>query len=283
MKKILYPTDFSDTAENAFIYALQVADTLGASVITLHAFDRPDISNFSLPGVLRDVYDSIDLDEFENYEDEIPLLRDIATDNGYYHVPMVHVLEEGAPVSAILRTANTNKADLIVMGATGAGRMESFFFGTISGKVLEEAHCPVIVVPSEAKFDGLIDHIAVAVNFKPEDAQLVEQLRKFRDQMSGHIHIVHVDTVNDASSEEKMKAFCEPWQTDKRITSHCLKHKDINAGLQTFIQEKNMDLLAMLSHRRNWIDEIFHQNRAKSLTFAHTVPLMVYQTENLPH
>jgi len=283
MKKILYPTDFSDTAENAFIYALQVADTLGASVITLHAFDRPDISNFNLPGVLRDVYDTIDLDEFENYEDEIPLLRDIASDHGYYHVPMVHVLEEGAPVSAILRTANTNKADLIVMGATGAGRMESFFFGTISGKVLEEAHCPVIVVPSEAKFDGLIDRIAVAVNFKPEDALLVEQLRKFRDQMGSHIHIIHVDTANDASSEEKMKAFCEAWQTDKRITSHCLKHKDINAGLQTFIQEQNMDLLAMLSHRRNWIDEIFHQNRAKSLTFAHTIPLMVYQTENLPH
>ncbi|HEX5112143.1 MAG TPA: universal stress protein, partial [Saprospiraceae bacterium] len=233
--------------------------------------------------VLRDVYDTIDLDEFENYEDEIPLLRDIATDNGYYHVPMVHVLEEGAPVSAILRTANTNKADLIVMGATGAGRMESFFFGTISGKVLEEAHCPVIVVPSEAKFDGLIDRIAVAVNFKPEDALLVEQLRKFRDQMSSHIHIIHVDTANDTSSEEKMKSFCEAWQADKRITSHCLKNKDINAGLQTFIQEQNMDLLAMLSHRRNWIDEIFHQNRAKALTFAHTVPLMVYQTENLPH
>jgi nucleotide-binding universal stress UspA family protein len=281
MKKILYPTDFSDTAENAFLYALQVADTLGASVITLHAFDRPDISNFNLPGVLRDVYDSIDLDEFENYEDEIPLLRDIATDNGYYHVPMVHVLEEGAPVSAILRTANKNKADLIVMGATGAGRMEAFFFGTISGKVLEEAHCPVIVVPTEAKFDGLIDHIAVAVNFKPEDAMLIEQLRKFRDQMGGQIHIIHIDTDGAEPSQDKMKKFCEPWVSDKRISSYCLQHNDINAGLETFMKEKDMDLLAILSHKRSWVDEIFHHNRAKSLTSAHTVPLMVFQSENL--
>src|SRR6187399_1650366 len=91
MKKILYPTDFSETAENAFIFALQIADHLGASIITLHAFDRPDISSFNLPDSLRDVYDSIDLDEFENYEDEVPVLRDIAIDNGYYHVPMVHV------------------------------------------------------------------------------------------------------------------------------------------------------------------------------------------------
>jgi nucleotide-binding universal stress UspA family protein len=283
MKKILYPTDFSETAENAFLYALQVADTLGASVITVHAFDRPDISNFNLPGVLREVYDTIDLDEFENYEDEVPILRDLATDNGYYHVPMVHVLEEGAPVSAILRTANKNKADLIVMGATGAGKMEAFFFGTISGKVLEEAHCPVLVVPAEAKFDGLIDHIAVAVNFKDEDTLLVEQVRKFRDQIGGHIHIIHIDSDTAPSSEDKMKAFCEVWQSDKRISSHCLQHKDINEGLQSFIKDKNMDILAMLSHRRTWLDEIFHHNRAKSLTFAHAVPLMVYQKENLAH
>ena len=226
MKKILYPTDFSETAENAFVFALQIADHLGASIITLHAFDRPDVSEFNLPGVLREVYDSLDLDAFENYEDEIPLLRDIATNNGYYHVPMVHVLEEGAPVSAILRTANKNKADLIVMGATGAGRMENFFFGTISGKVMEEAHCPVIVVPDEAKFDGIIDHIAVATNFTEEDSKLVEALRKFRDAMGSQLHIVHIDTVEGAGKTQMAK-FCEPWQQDKKLTSHCIVNKDI--------------------------------------------------------
>jgi len=241
MKKILYPTDFSDTAENAFIFALQIADHLGASVITLHAFDRPDISDFNLPGVLREVYDSIDLEEFENYEDEIPVLRDIATDHGYYHVPMVHVLEEGAPVSAILRTANKNKADIIVMGATGAGMMKAFFFGTISGKVMEEAHCPVIVVPKDAAFDGLIDHIGVATNFSKDDAVLIEALRKFRDIMRSHLHVIHVDTSTTGEGQEQMKFFYEPWQNDKKMTSHCVLHKDINEGLEACMVEKQID------------------------------------------
>lgn len=92
--------------------------------------------------MLREVYDSIDLEEFENYEDEIPVLRDIATDNGYYHVPMVHVLEEGAPVSAILRTANKNKADLIVMGATGAGMMEAFFLEPFQARLWRKPIVP---------------------------------------------------------------------------------------------------------------------------------------------
>ena len=281
MKKILYPTDFSDTAENAFIFALQIADHLGASVITLHAFDRPDISDFNLPGVLREVYDSIDLEEFENYEDEIPVLRDIATDNGYYHVPMVHVLEEGAPVSAILRTANKNKADLIVMGATGAGMMEAFFFGTISGKVMEEAHCPVIVVPTDAEFDGLIDHIGVATNFSKDDAVLIEALRKFRDLMGSHLHVIHVDTTSNGEAQELMKKFYEPWQQDKKMTCHCVINKDINEGLEACMVEKKIDLLAILSQRRSWFDEIFEKNRAKEMSYQQSVPLMVYQLESL--
>ncbi|HSF89480.1 MAG TPA: universal stress protein [Saprospiraceae bacterium] len=281
MKKILYPTDFSDTAENAFIFALQIADHLGASVITLHAFDRPDISDFNLPGVLREVYDSIDLEEFENYEDEIPVLRDIATDNGYYHVPMVHVLEEGAPVSAILRTANKNKADLIVMGATGAGMMEAFFFGTISGKVMEEAHCPVIVVPTDAEFDGLIDHIGVATNFSKDDAVLIEALRKFRDLMGSHLHVIHVDTTSNGEAQEQMKKFYEPWLQDKKMTSHCVVNKDINEGLEACMVEKKIDLLAILSQRRSWFDEIFEKNRAKEMSYQQSIPLMVFQLESL--
>lgn len=281
MKKILYPTDFSETAENAFIFALQIADHLGASVITLHAFDRPDISSFNLPSTLQEVYDSLDLEAFENYEDEIPVLRDIAIDNGYYHVPMVHVLEEGAPVSAILRTANKNKADLIVMGATGAGMMEAFFFGTISGKVMEEAHCPVIVVPTHAEFDGVIDHIGVATSCHAEDAMLIEAVRKFRDLMGGHLHVIHIDTTNDGSGAPKLASFFEPWQQDKRMSAHCVVHTDINEGLEKCMEEKQLDILAMMSHRRTWFDELFKANRVKKISYQQSIPLLVFQKESL--
>ncbi len=281
MKKILYPTDFSETAENAFIFALQIADHLGASIITLHAFARPDISNFNLPDTLREVYESIDLDVFENYEDEVPILRDIAIDNGYYHVPMVHVLEEGAPVSAILRTANKNKVDLIVMGTTGAGRMEKFFFGTVSGKVLEEAHCPVVVVPATAQFDGIIDNIAVATNFTDEDATLIEALRKFREIMGCHLHIVHINTDQSKEPNGQLKSFCERWPNDKKITPHVISHPDINEGLETFVKDQNIDLLALLSHKRKWFEELFDRNRAKEISYQHSIPLLVYQSENI--
>lgn len=284
MKKILFPTDFSETAENAFLFGLNLADRLGASIITLHAFNRPDISNVDLPPSLQDVYDSIDLEEFENYEDAIPVLRDVASENGYYHVPMVHVLEEGAPVSAILRTANKNKVDLIVMGATGAGSMKSFFFGTISGKTLEEAHCPVIVVPSEVQFDGEVDHLAVATNLTEEDSMLIESLRKFRDRIGAlELHIVHIDTDNDPDAETKLNNFCNTWAQDKKLKKHCVKAGDVNDGLEQFASMNRIDLLAMLSEKKSWFDELFQKNRAKVMSYQQSIPLLVFQKESLNH
>jgi hypothetical protein len=159
--------------------------------------------------------------------------------------------------------------------------MEAFFFGTISGKVMEEAHCPVIVVPDEAEFDGIIDHIGVATNFTKDDALFIEALRKFRDSMRSHLHVIHIDTTSSGDGKEKMKTFYEPWLSDKKMTAHCVSSKDINEGLENFVQEKQIDILAILSHRRTWFDELFQQNRAKTLSYQQTIPLMVYQLENL--
>ena len=44
MKKILFPTDFSEIADNAFLYALKMADYLGYEIIVLHAYELPIIN-----------------------------------------------------------------------------------------------------------------------------------------------------------------------------------------------------------------------------------------------
>lgn len=51
MKKILFPTDFSDNSNNAFVYALKLAEKLQAEVITLHVYQFPvlDSSYMTVP------------------------------------------------------------------------------------------------------------------------------------------------------------------------------------------------------------------------------------------
>lgn len=58
-------------------------------------------------------------------------------------------------------------------------------------------------------------------------------------------------------------------------------HKDVNEGLEKCIEDKQIDLLAIMSHRRSWFDEIFNKNRAKQLSYQQSIPLMVFQAETL--
>jgi nucleotide-binding universal stress UspA family protein len=55
-------------------------------------------------------------------------------------------LVTGDPAEEIIRLANIYKADLIVIGSRGLTGMNRIVQGSVSGQVVEEAHCSVFVV-----------------------------------------------------------------------------------------------------------------------------------------
>jgi nucleotide-binding universal stress UspA family protein len=58
------------------------------------------------------------------------------------------VVELGSPADVILKVATDAAADLIVIGARGAGAVPRLatHFGSIAHKVVSRAHCPVLTV-----------------------------------------------------------------------------------------------------------------------------------------
>lgn len=49
MKKILFPSDFSPVATNAFVHALEFANTVKAEIVLLHTFDAPSFDSSFFP------------------------------------------------------------------------------------------------------------------------------------------------------------------------------------------------------------------------------------------
>ena len=52
----------------------------------------------------------------------------------------------GSPADEIVRAAKELEADLIVVGSRGSGRVDSLIMGSVSHRVLNYAHCPVLMV-----------------------------------------------------------------------------------------------------------------------------------------
>ena len=95
MKKILFPTDFSIIANNAFAHALGFAKLVHGELILLHTYELPIIDNQFAPQNYKEVFDSLELANFDRFKDEIPKLRQIAIENNCEHVKFSHILMDG--------------------------------------------------------------------------------------------------------------------------------------------------------------------------------------------
>ena len=77
----------------------------------------------------------------------------------------------GPPSESIIKTADEEQADLIVMGARGVSQVEALVLGSVSHSVITHAHCPTLVV--KQPFTSL-KRILLPLE-GPEDAEAAEQ------------------------------------------------------------------------------------------------------------
>ncbi len=133
---ILHPTDFSEHSEHAFHLACSLARDHGANLIVLHAWAPPTAMAFGevLP-------DPATESEYEEAAAELGRMRPLNDD-----MLIVQRIEEGDPVSVILRVAEERCADLIVMGTHGRTGIRRLLMGSVAEQVVRRAACPVVTV-----------------------------------------------------------------------------------------------------------------------------------------
>jgi nucleotide-binding universal stress UspA family protein len=141
-KKILFCTDFSENAESAFFHALNIAEgNPGSRLVILHVIPEPDAQFWK--SYLYEVED-VDAKAEEDIGDKIgrAYLEQIPGAIEY----SVRT-ETGKAEQQILRTAEEEAADLIVLGRGSSGGLTTLFFGRITEHVARRACCPVLIVP----------------------------------------------------------------------------------------------------------------------------------------
>lgn len=68
---------------------------------------------------------------------------------GPHPLSVTVVAANGLPAEEILRVASDEDAELIVVGARGAGGFAKLLLGSVSTQVTHHAHCPVVIIPPD--------------------------------------------------------------------------------------------------------------------------------------
>jgi nucleotide-binding universal stress UspA family protein len=135
VKTILFPSDFSSKADEAFDFAAAMAQQNGAKLLVVHVEEPPLVY-----GDGTFYYGIPDPDEGALQE----MLGKLQPQQA--GIPCEHFLLKGSPAGAIVDFAKEKGVDLIVMsshGRTGLGRL---LMGSVAELVVRRAECPVLIV-----------------------------------------------------------------------------------------------------------------------------------------
>jgi nucleotide-binding universal stress UspA family protein len=138
--RILVPTDFSEPADAALDYAVELSKTVGAQISLVHVFDEITDATVSF-----DFYMPLSA---EARDDTLEAIRQrLAERVARSGRPGVTSdILAGATAPAIVDAARNHHADLIVMGTHGRVGVAHMLLGSVAERVVRTAECPVLTI-----------------------------------------------------------------------------------------------------------------------------------------
>jgi nucleotide-binding universal stress UspA family protein len=140
-KTILFATDFSESSDFAFQYALSLARKFEARLLIVHVINEPvDLRGFYVPHI-----------SFDKLEEEIEegarklmekFCRNQVQDFNKYETFIL----PGIPYDEIINKAAAEEADLIIMGTHGRTGLDHVLFGSTAEKVVRKSAIPVMTI-----------------------------------------------------------------------------------------------------------------------------------------
>jgi len=138
IKKILCPTDFSDASLKGLEYAADLAAVFQAEIKVLYVLPI-------MPPTPNDPNISFEVPEFERlvHKDSEQKLQAIVDAKIPKTVKAAAIIGHGSPAKEIVRVAEEEKTDLIVIATHGHSGWHHLVLGSVAEKVIRLAHCPV--------------------------------------------------------------------------------------------------------------------------------------------
>jgi nucleotide-binding universal stress UspA family protein len=142
IRRILHPTDFSPASGAAFTKALEMAKANRAELLVVHVL-TPAVPLMADGYLSPKMYE--DIESAARAQAQTSLDRLLARAKKA-RVRTKGMLAEGVPHERITRLARSKRADLIVMGTHGRTGLAKFILGSVAGRVVSAASCPVLTV-----------------------------------------------------------------------------------------------------------------------------------------
>jgi nucleotide-binding universal stress UspA family protein len=311
--RILVPTDFSTTSDEALAYAKRLAEQFDASLHLVHAFDDPFASAAFAAEMYAPLPPSLRTDLLRGIEQQLAnRLPD--QDRAKYHATAEAVV--GQPAKAIVEYAESLGADLIVMGTHGRGGVAHMVLGSVAERVVRTASCPVLTIREAPP--QVIKRILVPTDFSATSDAALDAAYLLAASFNAELQLLHVlddPFLTEGLAAEAYIAEAPALRTamlrdaQERLSRRAISRRPglvridtevlFGHGARTIVDyaaQRNADVIVMGTHGRTGVAHVLLGSIAERvvrtascpvLTVRHTAPPrprteLVYDTAHLP-
>ncbi|MFM7218358.1 MAG: universal stress protein [Bacteroidota bacterium] len=279
MKQLFCPTDFSKASQSAVEYAAALAVASDAHLRLAHFYEIPALySDAPLTAIHDAVGQLASLAQSKITRIEKRLKKK------YPGLRMDHLISQGIGSQSIVEAAESIGADMIVMGATGAGRVKRLLIGSTAAKVLRHAHCSVIIVPAGRQFKGL-PRIGFATDLNEDNLQAAAALVPFAKAFDSELDFVFVDDRHMLHTDESVDRMTKRIRSRINYPSICgylVTDTDVVKGIRSFLKKRKCDLMVLYTHERNFPETLFHSSVTRLVSEQASLPVLSLKVADRP-
>lgn len=275
MKRILVPVDFSKEAEAAARVAATIAKKTKSEIFLVHMLELPvttidpaEMNTISSePQIIY--FMKLAHKKFETFK-KLPFLKGIR---------VVETVQFQHAFSGIIDESIKNKIDLIVMGSQGASGLQEMFIGSNTEKVVRKSTVPVLVIKKNIKnFD--IKSIVFASDFNKESKSTFQRVINFANIFDAKINLLYVNTIHNFNTSDIIEKRIVKFMKDfdfSDYTTNIYNDISIEKGILSFGRKINADLIALNTHGRSGLSQLFNGSVGQELANHALRPVVTFK------
>lgn len=263
--KILVPIDFSDNALVALKYSLLLFGDESPEIVLLNTWSVPHAG----VGMLVSIEDLLKDESEKAMADQVKVLQAELHDS----IAISGRVHQGGLIDVIRTIMRKEDFDMIVMGTHGADDVKKKLLGSNTSNVIRGARIPVLAVPLDTAMETPA-LVALATDFgdlRDDQAAILRRIvKKFRTKFHA-VNVKHEAVHTDGTAPEQWNT---PFNGDMPEVINIVA-ENVVEGIDGYMNERGVDLLAVVRHDYGFFEGMFHKSVSRSLSMYTHKPVLV--------
>ena len=275
LKKILWVTDFSDEAQEAFVYAKAFAKTFRAKLLALHVV--PDFSPtlYNTTAVIKSELAKRLTQMKKEAERKLNALKK------RQKLEFQSIITEGNASKKIIETAEKKNVDMIVMGKRGTSAIEKLFIGSVANQVLRNSNVPVLLTKKKTGKPSF-QKILVPTDFSNQEEVERDFAWKLAKGLDSDITLLHVLELHDYefsprmleemfnSIVKRLKQRKKREKEDIKVSEDVSRAVNAAVGIVDYAETHKFDMIVISTYVQSKLERFFlGSTTEKVVSYSH--------------